>query len=77
MNTLDSEKDIQKAAEKLAKNNGYSRIHALSMLLSKYQSEKRLEEAVIVRRLIHREKSKAKAEKKVIAEKETSYYDDT
>jgi hypothetical protein len=71
MITLDSEKDIQKAAEKLAKDNGYSRIHALSMLLSKYQSEKRLEEAVIVRKLIHREKSKAKAEK------DTSYYDDT
>jgi hypothetical protein len=60
---VDSEKDIQKAAQKLAKDNGYSSIHALSMLHSKYQSEKRLEEAVIVRRLIHREKSKAKAEK--------------
>jgi hypothetical protein len=71
MNRLDSEKDIQKAAEKLAKDNGYSKIHALSMLLSKYQSEKRLEEAVIVRRLIHREKSKAKAEK------DTNYYDNT
>ena len=77
MNTLDSEKDIKMAAEKLAKDNGYSRIYALSMLHSKYQSEKRLEEAVIVRRLIHREKSKARAEKKAKAEKDTSYYDDT
>jgi len=77
MNTLDSEKDIQMAAEKLAKDNGYSRIYALSMLHSKYQIEKRLEEAVIVRRLIHREKSKEQAEKKAKAEKDTRYHDDT
>lgn len=41
------------------------------MLLSKYQSERRSEEAVIVRRLIKVEKSKAKGEK------DTRYYDDT
>ena len=68
---MDSEKDIQNAAQKLAKDNGYSKIQALSMLLSKYQSERRSEEAVIVRRLIKVEKSKAKGEK------DTRYYDDT
>lgn len=68
---MDSEKDIQNAAQKLAKDTGYSKIQALSMLLSKYQSERRSEEAVIVRRLIKVEKSKAKGEK------DTRYYDDT
>ena len=68
---MDSEKDIQNAAQKLVKDNGYSKIQALSMLLSKYQSERRSEEAVIVRRLIKVEKSKAKGEKDI------RYYDDT
>jgi hypothetical protein len=68
---MDSEKDIQNAAQKLAKDTGYSKIQALSMLLSKYQSERRSEEAVIVRRLIKVEKSKAEGEK------DTRYYDDT
>jgi len=68
---MDSEKDIQHAAQKLVKDNGYSKIQALSMLLSRYQSDRRSEEAVIVRRLIKVEKSKAKGEK------DTRYYDDT
>jgi hypothetical protein len=68
---MDSEKDIQNAAQKLVKDNGYSKIQALSMLLSKYQSDRRSEEAVIVRRLIKVEQSKAKGEK------DTRYYDDT
>ena len=68
---MDSEKDIQNAAQKLVKDNGYSKIQALSMLLSKYQSDRRSEEAIIVRRLIKVEKSKAKGEK------DTRYYDDT
>jgi hypothetical protein len=68
---MDSEKDIQNAAQKLVKDKGYSKIQALSMLLSKYQSDRRSEEAVIVRRLIKVEQSKAKGEK------DTRYYDDT
>jgi hypothetical protein len=63
---LDNEKDIQIAAEKLAKDNGWSKIRALTALHSKYQSEGRLEEAVTVSKLIEIEKTKdednAKAE---------------
>jgi hypothetical protein len=73
MNELEREKDIQKAAEKLAQDNCYSKIHGKyqHLLHSKYQSERRLQEAVIVKRLVHLEKSKAKAEK------DTRYHDDT
>ena len=46
--------------ERLVKDNQWSRLHALSVLKSKYQSEGRKEEAVIVDRPIGREKSKAK-----------------
>jgi hypothetical protein len=67
---LDSEKDIELAVERLAKDNQWSRLHALSALLSKYQSERRKEEAVIVDRLIDREKSKGKIEP------ETGFHDD-
>jgi hypothetical protein len=56
---MDSEKDIEKAAEKLAEDNGWSKVKALSVLHSKYQSNKRLEEAVIVRRIIDRIESEA------------------
>jgi hypothetical protein len=56
---MDSEKDIDKAAEKLAEDNGWSKVKALSVLHSKYQSNKRLEEAVIVRRIIDRIESEA------------------
>jgi hypothetical protein len=56
---MDSEKDIEKAAERLAEDNGGSRVKALSVLHSKYQSNKRLEEAVIVRRIIDRIESEA------------------
>jgi hypothetical protein len=55
---MDNEKDIEKAAEKLMKDNGLSKLQALSMLLSRYQSERRLEEAVIVQRIIDEEESK-------------------
>jgi hypothetical protein len=46
----------------IVKDNQWSRLHALSALRSKYQSERRKEEAVIVDRLIEREKSEAKIE---------------
>jgi hypothetical protein len=62
LDELDSEKDIEIAADRLVKDNGWSRLQALSALHSKYQSERRLEEAVIVNSLIVREKSRAKAE---------------
>ena len=59
---MDSEKDIEIAAERLVKDNGWSKLQALSALHSKYQSERRKEEAVIVTRLINKEKSKPKIE---------------
>lgn len=68
---MDSEEDIEIAAERLVKDNQWSRLHALSALRSKYQSERRKEEAVIVDRLIDREKSKAKIEP------DTRFHDDT
>ena len=59
---MDSENDIEEAAEKLARDEGWSKVKALSTLHSKYQSENRLEEAVIVRRLIDKEGSKAQSD---------------
>ena len=55
---MDNEKDIQMTVEKLMKDNGLSKLKALSMLLSRYQSQRRLEEAVIVQRIIDKEESK-------------------
>jgi hypothetical protein len=54
---MDSEEDVLKAVEKLMKDNGLSKLKALSMLHGKYQSERRLEEAVIVQRLIDQVKT--------------------
>ena len=53
---MDKEKDIQIAAQRLCKDNDMPMIRALSMLLSKYQCERRFEEAEIVRKLIEPEK---------------------
>jgi len=64
------EEDIEIATERLVKNNQWSKLHALSALKSKYQSEGRKEEAVIVDRLIDREKSKPKIEQ------DTGFHDD-
>ncbi|HEY7573050.1 MAG TPA: hypothetical protein VH796_16945 [Nitrososphaeraceae archaeon] len=54
---MDSEEDVLKAVEKLMKDNGLSKLKALSMLRGKYQSERRLEEAVIVQRIIDQVKT--------------------
>jgi hypothetical protein len=67
---LDSERDIEIAADRLVKDNGCSRLQALSTLHSKNQSERHLEEVVIINRLIGREKSKTKAEP------ETGFHED-
>ena len=67
---MDTEEDIEIATERLVKDNQWSRLHALSALKSKYQSEGRKEEAVIVERLIDREKSKPKIEP------DTGFHDD-
>ena len=55
---MDSEQEIKKMAQKLANDQGWSKLMALSILQGRYESEKRLEEAVIVKRIIDREKSK-------------------
>jgi len=55
---MDSEEEIEKMAEKLANDHGWTKLKTLSMLQGRYESEKRLEEAVIVKRIIDREESK-------------------
>jgi hypothetical protein len=57
---MDSEKEIDKMADKLANDKGWSKIEALSVLQSRYQSERRLEEAAIVQKIIAKEESKPK-----------------
>ena len=66
---MDTEKDIEKAAEKLAKDKGWSKLKALSVIHSRYQSENRLEEATIADRLIEKEDS--------ISGSARGFYDDT
>ena len=55
---MDTEEDINMAAEKIIKDIAVSKLDALNMLLSRYQSQKRLEEAVIVQKIIERERTK-------------------
>jgi hypothetical protein len=52
---MDTEDEIHKMADKLAKDQEWSKIKALSALQSRYQSERRLEEAAIVQRIIEEE----------------------
>jgi hypothetical protein len=54
---MDNEEDIKKAAEKIMKDTKVSKLDALNMLLGRYQSQRRLEEAVIVRRTIEKEQA--------------------
>jgi hypothetical protein len=55
---MDTEEEINNAAEKIMKDITVSKLDALNMLLGRYQSQKRLEEAVIVQGIIEKEKSK-------------------
>jgi VIT1/CCC1 family predicted Fe2+/Mn2+ transporter len=55
---MDTEEEINNAAEKLMKDITVSKLDSLNMLLGRYQSQKRLEEAVIVQKIIEKEKSK-------------------
>ena len=54
---MDSKKDIKKEAKRLAKENRWDKVHALSYLRTKYQSENRAEEAAIVTKLISDEEA--------------------
>jgi hypothetical protein len=58
LDIMDTEEEIEKMAEKLTNDQGWTKLKALSMLQSRYESERRLEEAVIVKRIIDREESK-------------------
>jgi hypothetical protein len=51
---LDTEEDIERAAEKIMEDTRVSKLEALNMLLARYQSQRRLEEAVRVQRIIDR-----------------------
>lgn len=55
---MDTEEEINNAAEKIMRDLTVSKLDALNMLLGRYQSQKRLEEAVIVQKIIEKEKSK-------------------
>jgi hypothetical protein len=55
---LDTEEDIERAAEQITKDIGVSKLDALNMLLGKYQSQNR-SEAVRVQTIIKREQDKA------------------
>jgi hypothetical protein len=57
---MDTEEEINNAAEKIMRDITVSKLDALNMLLGRYQSQRRLEEAVIVQRIIEKEKSKQK-----------------
>jgi hypothetical protein len=56
---LDTEQEIERAVEEIMKDTGKSRLDALNMLFSRYKSQRRLEEAVRVRKIIDKEESKA------------------
>ena len=55
---MDTQEEIERSAEALAREKSCNIIEALKMLLSKYQSDRRLEEAHIVNELIERELEK-------------------
>jgi hypothetical protein len=54
---MDNEDDINTAAEGIMRDTKVSKLDALNMLLGRYQSQRRLEEAVIVQRIIRREQN--------------------
>ena len=54
---MDSEKDIEKDAKQLTKENNWDKLHALLYLRTKYENENRAEEAAIVSKLIHAEEA--------------------
>jgi hypothetical protein len=51
---LDTEEDIENAAEKIMKDTEISKLDALNMLLGRYQNQRYLQEAVRVQRIIDR-----------------------
>lgn len=51
---MDTEEDIENVAEKIMKDTKVSKLGALNILLGRYQSQRCLEEAVRVQRIIDR-----------------------
>jgi hypothetical protein len=56
---MDTEEEINNAGEKIMGDTAVSKLGALNMLLGRYQSQKRLEEVVIVQKIIEKEKTKS------------------
>ena len=56
---MDNEQEIERAVEEIMKDTGASKIDALNMLFSRYESQKRLEDVVRVRRIIDKVESNA------------------
>ena len=56
---MDTEQEIERAVEEIMKDTGVSKLDALNMLFSRYESQKRLEEAVRVRRIIDKVETNA------------------
>ena len=65
---MDTQQEIERAAETLAKDKSCDIIEALNMLRSRYQSDRRLEEAQIVSRLI---------DKQLLRSGEEGFYDES
>ena len=55
---MDTEIDIERAADQIMKDAGGSKLNALNILLSKYQSQRRFEEATRVQAIIRRKQGK-------------------
>ena len=53
---MDTKIDIERAADQITKDAGGSKLDALNILLSKYQSQRRFEEATRVRAIIRRDR---------------------
>ena len=56
---MDTEQEIERAVEEIMKDTGVSKLDALNMIFSRYESQKRLEEAVRVRRIIDKVETNA------------------
>jgi hypothetical protein len=56
---MDTELEIERAVKEIMKDTGASKLDALNMVFSRYESHRRLEEAAKVKKIIEREESKA------------------
>ena len=61
---MDSESEIERMAETLARDKGWSKVEALSVLQSRYESERRLEEALRTKKIMDKEEAKSQEEKR-------------